>query len=108
MCYKYKTWLETGGAVPDDNELRDDSIGPTYFHNGAEKMQLERAKDMKTRGLASPDCLMAAALTFAYHVPEKRSTMPRHRRNQAAITDYDMFRKPAQNPQAVTNYDLFK
>jgi hypothetical protein len=63
-----KDWLALGGALPDDNELRDDILAPEYEFTSKEQFQLERAKDMKSRGVASPDHLMALALTFAYPV----------------------------------------
>ncbi|MCK5602593.1 hypothetical protein KAR91_12005 [Candidatus Pacearchaeota archaeon] len=90
MVGRYKEWLENGGAIPDDNELRDDSTGPEYFFNSQERFQLERADDMKSRGLASPDCLMAAGLTFAYPV-EKRTK--HSKKTGRAKVNYDMFAK---------------
>ncbi len=65
-----RAWLETG-CLPRDEELRDDLIGPVYGYTSANAIQLERKKDMKSRGLASPDCADALALTFAYPVGPK-------------------------------------
>lgn len=64
MWDKMRQWLPNA-AIPDDSELRDDLIGPEYGYNAKEKIQLEKKEDMKKRGLASPDCADALAMTFA-------------------------------------------
>lgn len=51
-------WLK-GGAIPDDNDLRSELEPREYGYvllSGNECIQLESKKDMKKRGLASPDC----------------------------------------------------
>lgn len=66
-----KTWLKEGGAIPADPQLRDDLIGPETVPRLDGKIQLESKKDMKKRGLPSPnkgDCL---ALSFAYPVAKR-------------------------------------
>lgn len=60
-----KKWLEHGGSIPEDDELRSDLIGPEFGFNHRDKLQLERKEDMKRRGLASPDTGDALAMTFA-------------------------------------------
>jgi hypothetical protein len=57
-------WLKSGGALPDDSELRDDLIGPQYMFDAKERIQLEKKADMKKRGLASPDAGDALAVSF--------------------------------------------
>jgi len=59
-----RDWLKAGGAIPDDNELRDDLVGPEYGFSVKEQFQLEKKQDMKERGLASPDCGDVLAYTF--------------------------------------------
>ncbi|MFC0683040.1 hypothetical protein [Novosphingobium clariflavum] len=50
-----REWLN-GGAIPDDQGLKDDLTGPLYSFGGDDvSIMLERKKDMKKRGLASPD-----------------------------------------------------
>ena len=68
MWGQVKDWLEAGGMIPDDQELRDDLIGPEYGYDPRERTQLEKKVDMKERGLASPDSGDALALTFAQPV----------------------------------------
>jgi hypothetical protein len=65
-------WLQDGGCLVDDNELRDDLIGPEKGYDRQDRILLEKKKDMKARGLASPDCADALALTFAAPVPKKQ------------------------------------
>ena len=87
-----KEWLEQGGVLPDNSDLRDDLIGPQYSFTTTGKIQLERKEDMKKRGLASPDLADALALTFAYPVMPK-ATLAGHQQNGLyfAQTKYDLF-----------------
>lgn len=65
-----KDWLK-GGAIPDDPELAADLTGVEYSYkliDGTDHIILESKKDMKKRGLASPDKADALAVTFAYPV----------------------------------------
>lgn len=70
MWGRMRDWLP-GAGIPDDEELKDDLIGPEYGFSSREQFQLESKKDMKARGLASPDIADALALTFAYPVTPK-------------------------------------
>jgi hypothetical protein len=66
-----KKWLKEGGAIPDDQVLYNDLIGPETVARMDGKIQLESKDDMKARGIPSPnrgDCL---ALTFAHPVQRK-------------------------------------
>lgn len=88
MWWRYRDWLADGGAIPDDQELKDDLIGPEYFTDDNGRVQLEAKKDMKSRGLASPDCGDAGALTFAFPVAAKSDSVEDWRK-QDAYRDYD-------------------
>ena len=65
-----KKWLETA-AIPDDKRLVVDLVGPRKKPDGKGVMFLESKKDMKGRGLASPDSADALAVTFAYSVASR-------------------------------------
>ncbi|OJW19355.1 MAG: terminase, partial [Sphingopyxis sp. 65-8] len=68
MWTKMRAWLK-GGAIPENQQLADDLVGPTYAFGADEtSIVLEKKKDMKKRGLASPDEGDALACTFAYPV----------------------------------------
>lgn len=66
-----RDWLREGGAIPKDKELRDDLTGRMYGYNKDNQYVMESKRDMKARGLASPDVADALALTFAYPVAPK-------------------------------------
>ena len=66
-----REWLAGGGAIPDDNDLKSQLESREYgfaMKDGRDAIQLESKKDMKKRGLSSPDIADALALTFAYPV----------------------------------------
>lgn len=68
MWCKMRDWLKDGGAMPDDQELKDDLTAPEYQYDSRDRLALERKEDMKSKGLASPDSADALAMTFAYPV----------------------------------------
>ncbi len=105
MVGNLKSWLELGGCLPDDNELRDDITGPEFGFSNKEQFQLESAKDLKARGEDSPDCLFAAGLTFAYPVAEKADY---EQISKQSMTEYNMFSERERQPKTVkTNYEMF-
>jgi hypothetical protein len=69
-----KKWLSEGGAIPKDQELYDDLIGPETVPRLDGKIQLESKKDMKERGLHSPNKGDSLALSFAFPVVKKSRT----------------------------------
>jgi len=72
MWYRMRDWID-GADIPDDKELRDDLIGIEYTYDSKHRIQLEKKSEMKKRGLASPDCGDAVALTFSYAAPMTRA-----------------------------------
>ena len=60
-----RDYLKARAELPDDQELRQDLIGPEYGFTPKQQILLESKEDMKKRGLASPDCGDSLALTFA-------------------------------------------
>lgn len=75
MWQSSKDYLEQpGGAdIPDDDELQADACGPAYSFNMKQKLVLESKEQMRKRGVRSPDCWDAVALTFAEPVHEQAS-----------------------------------
>jgi hypothetical protein len=71
-------WLKEGGEIPDDYELRQDLIGPEYSYTSSQQLLLEKKESMKRRGLSSPDCADAFALTFASPVTDTLAMAPLH------------------------------
>jgi hypothetical protein len=92
-----KGWL-ADGALPDLSGLAAQMAGPMYGHSvrkGVEGIVLEAKKDMKRRGLSSPDLADAFALTFAYRVGSPGAgtaggpQFAGERRQGVAATEYD-------------------
>lgn len=70
MWGRMKQWLDDGGTIPKDQALVDDLTAPEYDILPSGQIKLESKKDMKRRGLASPDAADALALTFARRIQE--------------------------------------
>ena len=75
MWTSMRAWL-TYGAIPDEQAIEDDLCGPEYQYNADDAIQLERKRDMKARGMASPDDGDALACTFAEPVEPRE--LPAH------------------------------
>jgi len=76
MWASMKKWLETGD-IPDDKYLKADLPKPKKRPDGNKRggMLLESKKDMKARGLASPDHADALCVTFAFPVAHSGATI---------------------------------
>lgn len=66
-----RDWLKEGGVIPKDPQLHQELIAPETVPRMDGKLQLESKKDMKGRGLPSPNRADALALSFAYPVSKK-------------------------------------
>lgn len=60
-----REWLKTA-SIKTDRMLKNDLTGPKIKPDSSGKIFLESKKDMKARGLASPDAADAIAVTFAF------------------------------------------
>jgi hypothetical protein len=65
-----RDWLKDA-HMPNDRFLKTDLIGPRIKPDSKGTIFLESKKDMKARGLASPDAADAIALTFAFPVASR-------------------------------------
>lgn len=65
-----RDWLKTA-SIPNDRQLKADLVGPLEKPNSSGAIFLESKKEMKARGLASPDAADALAVTFAYPVASR-------------------------------------
>jgi hypothetical protein len=70
MWGEMAAWLKECGEIPDDADLRQDLIAPEYSYTSNQQILLEKKETMKRRGLPSPDCADALALTFAAPVTD--------------------------------------
>ena len=109
MWGRARDFLAQGGSIPDDNDLRDDLIGPEYGFSAKGQYQLESKEDMKSRGLSSPDCGDMVAQMFAYSIPEKAVRDKHIKRGQTARTEYNMLDRhaPVTPRQTKTDYSMF-
>ena len=67
MWGNMREWLQTA-SVPTDKLLKSDLTSPKVKPDSKGTIFLEGKKEMKARGLASPDAADAIAVTFAYPV----------------------------------------
>jgi hypothetical protein len=65
-----REWLKTA-SIPSDRFLKSDLISPMMKPDSRGTIFLESKKDMKARGLASPDAADAIAVTFAFPVAHR-------------------------------------
>jgi hypothetical protein len=86
-----RDWLKTA-SLPQDRLLKADLIGPMKKPNSAGTIFLEGKKEMKARGLASPDAADALAATFAFPVAHReyndRATRRVNAQSSSAITSW--------------------
>jgi phage terminase large subunit len=68
-----REWLKTA-SIPNDRFLKTDLISPMMKPDSKGTIFLESKKDMKSRGLASPDAADAIAVTFAFPVAHREYT----------------------------------
>ncbi len=80
-----KEWLRQGGAIPDDDVLAEELIGPETVPRMDGKIQLESKKDMKARGLPSPNKADSLVLSFAHPVHKQEH------RGAAVSEDWDPY-----------------
>lgn len=84
MWGSMKEWLRSA-SIPADRQLRADITGPAVKPTSSGVIQLEGKKEMKSRGLASPDAADALAITFAFPVAHREYDETR----QSRIKGYD-------------------
>ena len=73
-----RDWLKSA-SVPNDRFLKSDLISPKMKPDSRGTIYLESKKDMKARGLASPDAADAIALTFAFPVAHREAREDKQR-----------------------------
>lgn len=66
-----RDWLKDGGVIPDDPMLRDELQSPEIVPRADGKIQIESKKEMKSRGVPSPNRADALVISFAYPVVKK-------------------------------------
>ena len=69
-----KAFLADNGTIPNDRGLKEDLTNPEYEIVRQGQIKIESKKDMKKRGLSSPDAADAFCLTFAFAIQEYAPT----------------------------------
>jgi len=90
MWNDMRNWLKSA-SIPSDRQLKADFTGPTKKPNSSGTIFLEGKKEMRARGLASPDAADALAVTFAFPVAHREYKEPATRRASsqgAALTGW--------------------
>lgn len=67
-----RDWLKAGGCLPEDLTLRDELQAPEIVPRADGKTQIESKKDMKARGVPSPNRADSLVLSFAFPVMRRR------------------------------------
>lgn len=80
-----RKWMEAGGAIPNDKDLRTELSLVTYSYDPKDRIKLLSKEKMKELRLGSPDCADALVLTFAFAVPIRRDVDFMATRNTTAI-----------------------
>jgi hypothetical protein len=86
-----RDWLKEGGALPDDEVLCTDLAGPEAVPRLDGKLQIESKKDMKKRGLPSPNRGDSLILSFAFPVLPPGMHVPSGQHAVATGGDYDPY-----------------
>jgi hypothetical protein len=88
MWNDMRVWLKDA-SIPNDKNLKSDLTGPMAKPDSKGCIFLESKKEMRARGLASPDAADAIAVTFAFPVAsrgERVDRTPRKAYGQASIS----------------------
>jgi hypothetical protein len=83
MWGEMREWLKSA-SLPKDRYLKSDLVGPMMKPDSKGTIFLESKKDMRARGLASPDAADAIAITFAFPVAHRESVDRSPRRGYSA------------------------
>ncbi len=84
-----KAFLTDNGTIPNDRGLKEDLTNPEYEIVRQGQIKIESKKDMKKRGLSSPDAADAFCLTFAFNIQEYSPGVSTHQ--STGRRNYDPF-----------------
>lgn len=76
MWREARDWLKEGGSIPKDTVLAQELTSPEAVPRGDGKIQIESKKEMKARGIPSPNRADALILSFAYPVKQRDKNKP--------------------------------
>lgn len=91
MWKSARDWLKAGGAIPADPMLRDELQAPEQVPRLDGKIQIESKKEMKARGVPSPNRADTLVLSFAYPVVKRNPIKDMMRQAKGAGREYDPY-----------------
>ena len=95
MWWLMKQWIEEGGAIPNNVDLKQELATPIYWYDNVGRRVLEGKDQIKKRlqGAGSPDLADALALTFALPVAKKvaEDIYIKRRKEATQKADYDPY-----------------
>lgn len=100
-----KQWLESGGCIPNNPQLKSELVTPSYTLNKRDRFQLESKDDIKKRLGSSPDLADALALTFAMPVASSADVGHYSNRPQFAIAGYNPINRNSNKHFANASYN---
>ena len=80
MWARMRHWIMNGGSLRKDESLLLELTSRDFYHDNKDRLLMEKKRDMKKRGVKSPDQADAFALTFANNV----ASNPRGQRDNIA------------------------
>ena len=83
MWGSMREWLKSA-SIPSDRMLKSDLISPMMKPDSKGTIFLESKKDMRSRGLASPDAADAICVTFAFPMAHRETVDKTPRRGYSA------------------------
>lgn len=83
-----RDWLKEGGSIEADPVLHQELISPEAVPRHDGKIQIESKKDMKARGVSSPNRCDAFMLSFAFPVTGKPKAASRPRPYDGSSTGW--------------------
>ena len=83
-----RQWLEQGGSLPYDPNLRTELSMPEYTFDGMNRIKLESKESIKDKTGRSPDMADALCLTFAYPVSFARKNLYQRAKKLGQVRKY--------------------
>lgn len=84
MYKAFRDWLKAGGAIPKDHVLYAEAISVETVPRMDGLIQIESKKDLKRRGIPSPNRLDSLVISFAFPVVSKDPALAGLQRQQQA------------------------
>lgn len=91
MYFELSKWVKSGGALPDDRELKEELCATQFVYQG-DKFRIIEKEMIKDAIGRSPDKADSLALTFAMPVSKKRHSFGAHTRSLDAYNPYESLR----------------